>query len=145
MRARRRRIYADSSALVKLLVEEPETADLRRYLAGGAFELATSAIARVEVHRAVTIADPLLDAPARVDKLLRGCVVVAVEPVLGRAAFLTSQRVRTLEAIHLASAESVEPHVVLVYDERLARAAAERGFSVDQPGRHGGGDTHADS
>ena len=135
MRARRLRVYADSSALVKLLVHERETPALRRYLGVGGLDLVTSAIARVEVRRAVTIADPSPDVPARLDRLLRGCVLLATDPVLGRAAQLASRHVRTLDAIHLASAESVEPHAVLVYDDRLSAAATARGLTVEQPGR----------
>jgi predicted nucleic acid-binding protein len=134
--ARRPRLYADSSALVKLLVIEPETTALRRYLAASPVQLVTSALAHVEVHRAVKIADPRPDTPARADHLLRSCVVVDLrESLLHSAARLTSQRIRTLDAVHLATAESVDPAAMLVYDERLAEEARQRGLTVEQPGR----------
>lgn len=136
MATRRRRLYADSSALVKLLITEPESAALRRYLARSPFELVTSSLAYVEVHRAARIADPRPDTPVRADQLLNSCVVIDLrEPLLRRAARLASQRVRTLDAVHLATAESVEPETVLAYDDRLADAAREQGLDVAQPGR----------
>ncbi len=136
MAARARRLYADSSALVKLLVTEPESAPLRRYLAASPFELVTSALAQVEVHRAVKIADARPDTPRRADELLDGCVLVDLrEPLLRRAAELTSERVRSLDAVHLATAAASEPDAVLAYDNRLAEAAREAGLAVAQPGR----------
>jgi predicted nucleic acid-binding protein len=131
---RPRRLYADSSALVKLLVAEPETTALRRYLAASPFELVTSALARVEVHRAAKIADPQPDTPARAEQLLGGCVLVDVrEPLLRRAAELTSPILRSLDAVHLATAAAVDPDVVLAYDDRLAEAARGQGLEVVQP------------
>jgi uncharacterized protein len=47
---------------------------------------------------------------------------------------LTSDSVRTLDAIHLASALRIQADEVLAYDRRLASAALARGLSVASPG-----------
>ena len=54
-------------------------------------------------------------------------------PIIEDAAILAAS-VRSLDAIHLASARHVRPDEILVYDRKLARAAAELGFVVVQPG-----------
>jgi uncharacterized protein len=56
------------------------------------------------------------------------------ETVLSAAARLASEQLRTLDSIHLASAEIVGPSEVVVYDGRLRKAAEEAGFVVVSPG-----------
>lgn len=46
----------------------------------------------------------------------------------------TSARVRSIDAIHLASALRVGVSEILVYDRRLAEAAAAAGLEVLSPG-----------
>jgi predicted nucleic acid-binding protein len=130
-------LYADSSALVKVVVGEPETRHLKRYLEQrGSAVLATSGLALVEVTRAVRLADVKPEAGAEVTRLLRGCLVIDVgAEVLQEAADLTSASLRALDAIHLATALRVEPDEMLVYDRRLSAAAAREGLSVITPGR----------
>jgi uncharacterized protein len=124
-------VYADSSALVKLIVSEPESIALEDYLSAGSL-LVTSRIAVVEVSRAVALANP--EAAAATDELFRGCMLVAVTaPLLAAARELCSATVRTLDAIHLASALKVEPDELLAYDRRLVNAALENGLSVASP------------
>ena len=72
-------VYVDSSALVKLIVREPETDALRQYLTS-AGPLTSSILATVEVSRAVARAAPesTADLPAAVrreydsGRLMRG-------------------------------------------------------------------------
>lgn len=129
-------VYADSSALVKLVVVEPESEDLADYLGDPLPRLLTSAIALVEVTRAVRLYNDTDEMRDEVRWLLEGCDLVDVSPALLRtAAGLGSALVRTLDAIHLASILRVEPHEVIVYDQRLAHAAATAGFAVVSPGR----------
>jgi uncharacterized protein len=126
--------YADSSALAKLVVDEPESEALERYLASEAISLISSRIAVVEVTRTATLANPALRGEA--DALLATCLLVDVgAAVLERAAELSSARLRTLDAIHLATALNVEPDEVIVYDERLTEAAAVVGLRAIAPGR----------
>jgi uncharacterized protein len=133
--AEQRLIYADSSALVKLIVDEPETEAVRAYL-GAATSLITSRVATVEVTRAASLANPADDARRAVDRLLRGCVLVSVSsPLLRSARLLASASLRTLDAIHLASAMRIEADEVVAYDGRLLDAAREQGMRVVSPGR----------
>jgi predicted nucleic acid-binding protein len=127
-------VYADSSALVKLVVEEAETAALERYLDDREPVVTTSRLAVVEIARALSRADLERDNRSEAARLLRSYFLVDVTtPILDDAASLTTS-VRSLDAIHLASARHVGPDELLVYDHRLARAAAELGFVVVQPG-----------
>lgn len=126
--------YADSSALVKLIVDEPESTALDAYLAETPTMLATSRIALVEVVRAARVANPAAELEQQARALVESCVLVdPAPPLLERAASLATRRVRALDAIHLASAEHVEPDEMLVYDVRMATAAAEAGFAVVAP------------
>jgi predicted nucleic acid-binding protein len=82
----------------------------------------------------VGIASPGPRGQASVEQLLASCLLVDVTPELVRAASrLASREVRTLDAIHLASVQRVNPDEVLVYDARLANAAGSARFSVAAP------------
>lgn len=136
MATERRLAYADSSALVKLIVDEPESLALDSYLEAMPTTLVTSRVALVEVVRAARIANPAAEVEQRAGALVESCVLVdPAPPLLARAARLATRRVRALDAIHLASAELVEPDEMLVYDARLAEAAAAAGLPVAAPGR----------
>jgi predicted nucleic acid-binding protein len=120
---------------VKLIVDEPESEAARSHLAPAA-SLFTSRIATVEVTRAASLANPADDARRAVDRLLRGCVLVSVSsPLLRSARVLASGSLRTLDAIHLASALRVEADELVAYDLRLLEAAREQGMRVVTPGR----------
>lgn len=111
-----------------------ETEALRQHLSSRP-HLATSRIAVVEVTRAARLADPALETFENVTQLFRDCLLVDVgEVILSAAARLASLQVRTLDAIHLATAHLVGPAEVIVYDRRLQVAAAEAGFAVVSPG-----------
>jgi predicted nucleic acid-binding protein len=130
-----RLVYADSSALVKLVVAEPESPALAEYLGEPLPRLLTSRIAVVEVMRAVRLGDGTAEASADAERLLGACDLVDLTAGLLRtAAGLTSAWVRSLDAVHLASVMRVDPDVVVVYDRRLAEAADAAGFVVVAPG-----------
>jgi predicted nucleic acid-binding protein len=131
--AERRLVYADSSALVKLVIEETESAALQRHLEDDPL-LATSRIAVVEVSRATALANPSQEVREEVDRLFASCLLVAVSEQLLRAARkLASASVRTLDAIHLASALRVEADELLAYDRRLLDGAVEQGLTTASP------------
>jgi predicted nucleic acid-binding protein len=97
--------------------------------------LATSRIALVEVPRATALANPAPEVQEEAERLLASCLLVDVTDGLLRvAAGLASATVRTLDAIHLASAVRVQADELVAYDRRLAAAAAERGLAVASPG-----------
>lgn len=127
--------YADSSALVKLVISEPESDALRAYLSQVSV-LVTSRLATVEVSRATALANPDQSTLAAVDRLLSTCVLVSVSAqLLHDARRLTSASVRTLDAIHLASAITVDADEFVAYDKRLLDAALALGMAVATPGR----------
>jgi predicted nucleic acid-binding protein len=69
-----------------------------------------------------------------VDRLLASLMLVAVTAQLLRSARkLAGAAVRTLDAIHLASALRIEPDELLAYDRRLLGAATELGLTVASP------------
>jgi predicted nucleic acid-binding protein len=117
-----------------LVIDEPETLALKRHLAGDP-AIATSPLAVVEVTRATTVANASARLAAEARRVLESCLFVEISDALLRdAAAIASPEVRTLDAIHLASALQVEPDEFVVYDRRLARAAEARGLVVTSPG-----------
>ncbi len=126
--------YLDSSALVKLVVSEPESDALRRYLAVR-MDRVSSALARVEVRRAVRRRDPSETTRRRADDVLARIALVAVdEPVLRTAASMQPDPLRSLDAVHLATALSLAGlDIVVTYDQRLADAAVQHGLEVAAP------------
>jgi hypothetical protein len=128
-----RATYVDSSALVKLAIREPESAVLRRYL-GRHRPLVSSALARTEVARALLPLGP--DAVRRGREVLARVDLLRVnDRVLDAAGLLPPADLRSLDAIHLASAEQLGSDLrgFVTYDARLAAAATGRGFRVIQP------------
>jgi predicted nucleic acid-binding protein len=126
------RLYADSSALVKLVLTEPESRALGAYLED--HRLVTSEIALVEVVRAETAADPPASPITSAIPLFDRIDVVAVtRDLLRRAAELTSERLRSLDAVHLATALAVDPDELVAYDRRLLEAAAAAGLRTASP------------
>jgi predicted nucleic acid-binding protein len=133
MSARRRLTYVDSSAIVKLVVAEPESKALRRYLARRQ-PLVSSALARTEVVRALMPSGE--DAVARGQEVLRRVQLLRVnDRVLTEAGRLKPTELRSLDAIHLASASQLGASVgqIVTYDERMAEAAKAIGWSVASP------------
>jgi uncharacterized protein len=97
--------------------------------------LATSRIALVEVPRATALANPDPGVREEAARLLASCMLVDVtDGVLRAAAALASRAVRTLDAIHLASALRIAADELVAYDRRLLGAAAERGLAIPSPG-----------
>ena len=114
------------------MIEESESAALEVHLASSI--LASSRIAIVEVLRATSLANPAPAARAETERLLASLLLLdADEDLLRAAAAMTSATVRTLDAIHLASALRIGPDEFVAYDRRLAAAAASRGLTVASP------------
>lgn len=126
--------YLDSSAIVKLAVREPESATLRRYLQRKR-PLVTSGLARTEVLRALL---PLgAAAIERGNDVLRRLNVIRVsDRILVAAGMLEPAELRSLDAIHLATADALGDDLarICTYDERMAHAARALGWTVVAPG-----------
>ncbi len=127
-------VYLDSSAIVKLVVAEPESRELRRLLRARATRI-SSALAVVEVLRAVRFQGrPALE---RARKLLVRMRLLRIDAALLEAAAVLDPRVlRSLDAIHLASALALGPDLeaVVTYDNRMGDAARTLGLTVLSPG-----------
>ncbi len=125
--------YLDSSAIVKLAVREPETAALRRHLRRRR-TLITSALARTEVLRALLPAgEGAMAAGRRV--LSRIDLVRVTDQVLGGAGVLLPIELRSLDAIHLATAGRIGRDLgeIVTYDQKMAFAAQQMGYRVSSP------------
>jgi predicted nucleic acid-binding protein len=125
--------YLDSSAFVKLVVHEPETPALRRYLRSREAR-ASAALLRTEGIRAVWRGAPRLLPAAR--RALRGFYIVDVDRALyDAAARLAPAEMRSLDAIHLAAALSLGDDLaeVVSYDQRQLAAAVAQGLSIASP------------
>ncbi len=125
--------YIDASAIVKLVVAEPESKVLRRYLARRQ-PLVSSALARIEVARALMPSGP--EAVARGEDALRRIQLLRLnDRVLTEAGRLQPAELRSLDAIHLASAGQLGASVrqIVTYDERMASAARAAGLKVGSP------------
>lgn len=133
-------LYLDTSALVKLVVREAETDTLEEEL-GGWSDLATSVVASVELSRAVARARADSTAVVADEYTILGVLASDAEVPLSDevrtiASGLAPVELRTLDAIHLASAMALGADLaaVLTYDARMQRAATELDISVLAPG-----------
>jgi uncharacterized protein len=85
--------------------------------------------------RAVSLANPGPEALADAELLLESCLLIeATDALLRQAADLASAAVRTLDAIHLATALRSDADELVAYNRRLAAAATARGLAVVSPG-----------
>ena len=125
--------YLDSSAIVKLAAEEPESAVLRQFLRRR-HRLASSALAQTEVARALREDGPV--AVQRGWEVLQTVNLIRVnDRVLALAGELLPVELRSLDAIHLATAQLLGKELgrVVTYDERMAEAARVLGMRVASP------------
>ena len=128
-----RAVYLDSSAIVKLVVREPETKALLAFLEPRHVRV-TSALARVEVVRAVRRHGR--SATTRATAMLDALSQLAVDDaLLDSAAAIDADQLRSLDAIHLESAQQLEGEldVFVTYDERMLAAARGLGLPVSLP------------
>jgi len=130
------KLYIDSSALVKLVQREAESAALRRFLRRRQDSgRVTSALARVEVVRAVAGAGPNAISHAR-RQVGRIDQINLDRDLLDAAAALAPAMVlRSLDAIHLACALALGAELggVITYDQRMQKAAQSLGMAVESP------------
>lgn len=142
-------IYLDSCALVKLVIAEPETTALTRFVTGRDAELVTSELAITEVVRVVRrscydsqrelrVPDSVLterlsltgDLLDRIDQ-----VVVDTDTFVRAGMFVDDPLLGSLDALHLVCALEVGTDLTsfVTYDKALAQAARLKGLEVVQP------------
>jgi len=133
-------VYVDSSALIKRVVAEPESEALDLALAGHVADqdvLVSSSLAWVEVERAlrsIVSSDPHFD----VGESARVAMSGIAERVVGADVVSLARRIeppvlRTLDAIHLATAVLLDADLVITYDDRLTAAAHRNSLDVAAP------------
>lgn len=134
------RVYVDSSALLKRVFAEGESGALTSWLrehVQADDALASSSLAWVEVSRAIRAyadAHRSVEVEALVEVAVSGVLEKPISPeVVALARRLGPPVLHTLDAIHLASALLLDADVLVAYDRRLARAAAEHGLRVLSP------------
>lgn len=131
-------IYLDTAAIVKLIRREAETEALHGWLTSQEDKaLVASTLVEVEVPRALRRTDPgkLVAVPTLLAKLNR---IPMDETVRATAAAYADPLLRTLDAIHLASAqtlvlEGIPLTALVTYDKRLLAAATEAGLATASP------------
>ncbi|HWK29043.1 MAG TPA: PIN domain-containing protein [Solirubrobacter sp.] len=124
--------YLDSSALVKLIVVEAETAALRRELLRWPHRV-SSALTAVELTRAAQRIGPhAVPLAARVPA---GIDLLSIDAVVPAAMRVGSNLLRSLDAIHLATAASIsgELQALITYDRRILADAQTMGLPVLAP------------
>jgi uncharacterized protein len=124
--------YVDSSALAKVFIDEPGSDAMREVVE--AMPISSSALLVAEVVRAVRRRHPEMGDVA-LARLNRVDTVPIGPDVLVAAAFVGPLALKAADAIHLATAYQLHPHVspLLTYDRRLAAAANALGLTVASP------------
>lgn len=127
--------YLETSAAAKLIVPEAETEAMLAWARAHAGNIVSSDLTRTELLRAVR-----RDAPSRADRaaslLDRAHIVDLPTSVFAKAALLDPAILRTLDALHLATAIEFGADLegMVTYDDRLASAATVHGITVISPG-----------
>jgi predicted nucleic acid-binding protein len=132
-------VYADSSALVKLVRDEPESDALRAFLVDA--DVVSCELVLAELPRAIrrAVADdprlPLELLIARAGDLLDAVALLPVDRgLLAAAGAIAEPALRALDAIHVAAAVDLSPLDAFVsYDERQCAGARLAGLRTVQP------------
>lgn len=126
------RWYLDTSAALKLMVEEAESSALARRLDADVPDLVACLLLETELRRAAQRHDAL--SQELVSQLVDGLSLYEVPASLFReAGLLAGPNLRSLDALHLAAAVRIGVDAVVTYDVRMAEAARELGLSVVVP------------
>ncbi|ACQ81624.1 PilT protein domain protein [Beutenbergia cavernae DSM 12333] len=126
--------YLDTSASAKLIAVEAESAALADYLrASPDAEAVTSVVGIVELLRVGARLGPAQRLRA-VDLAARLGTIALTESIARAAADAAPANLRTLDAIHVASAVVAGAESVVSYDARLSEAAVAAGLRVVAPG-----------
>lgn len=130
-------IYLDTSALAKLIVQEAESADLRRWLAGADDrDHVTSAVGRVELMRTALRSghtEIVANAQRILDEDLD--ILAITDEVIEAAETIGPDSLRSLDAIHLASAAQLADALttVVAYDHRFIEGCRNLDFPIQSP------------
>lgn len=124
--------YLDTSAMLKLLVVEAHSEAMAEAVQGS--NLWSSTLLAVEAHRAGLRLGANRE---EIENLLREVsLVLPAASTFQVAQYVGTAELRTLDALHLATALEIGPELdcLLTYDKRLAAAADSMGLKVTAPG-----------
>ena len=127
-------IYLDTSAALKLVVAEPETARLELWMAERAgIPRVSSRLLRIEMWRAVIRAAP--HRISRANVVLSAITLLSMDDVAPAAEVIGDKMLRSLDAIHLATAHEIRTDLsaFVCYDKRLRDSAHALGLPVEAP------------
>lgn len=127
-------IYLDTSAALKLVLPEPETAALELWIAERAgIARVSSRLLRIEMLRSVTRSAS--GRKERAHAVLASVSLLSIDDVAATAEVIGDQPLRSLDAIHLATAYAVRSELTdfLCYDKRLCDSARSLGLPVATP------------
>ena len=120
---------------MKLILDEPESAELATYIRGLSAPPVASALLRVEAIRAVRIGSASAEAVDAARTALAGVTLIALDPAtVTWAETVEPAALGALDAIHLVTALDVGAREMIVYDKRLVAAARAHGLAVTSPG-----------
>lgn len=124
--------YLDTSAALKLIVEEAESTALAERLDADTPDIVACLLLETELRRAAQCHDAL--SQELVSQLIDGLSLYEVPASLFReAGLLAGTDLRSLDALHLAAAVRIGVDAVVTYDLRMAEAARELGLSAIAP------------
>ncbi|MET3809376.1 type II toxin-antitoxin system VapC family toxin [Arthrobacter sp. UYEF3] len=129
-------IYVDTSAALKLVVAETESTSVARYLsaaAQGGDHLVASMLLYTELHCAGTRRGLPVEL---INTVLGGINLVDVARSDLMYAAAMPGRLRSADAIHLATAIRLQTDILVAYDAELIAAASEAGLNTESPGAH---------
>jgi predicted nucleic acid-binding protein len=127
-------IYVDTSAALKLVAPQPETAALELWLTERAgIPRVSSRLLRIEMLRAVT-----RNAPHRISRanvILSAVALLSIDDAAPTAEVIGDRMLRSLDAIHLSTAHEIRTDLsaFLCYDKRLCDSAQALGLPVETP------------
>ncbi|MET1071761.1 MAG: type II toxin-antitoxin system VapC family toxin [Umezawaea sp.] len=129
-------IYLDSCALVKMIHAEEHSEELIAHVAQNPAVLLSSELSRVEVGRALTRNGEGPAARTRAEPLLEKIARLPVKSAIHHAADLPGKHLRSLDALHLATAQMLGSTLTqfITYDKRLIQFALDAGLPVVTPG-----------
>ena len=127
-------IYLDASAIVTMISQRTYANELREFLSGRpGMPMATSTLGFIETVRT---AARIGDYPDLMRNLVSEITEILLTEEVRDAAAALSGRLRTLDAIHIASAEAIGDalEVLLTYDRRMLDVARSVGLPAEAPG-----------
>jgi hypothetical protein len=125
-------IYLDSSSIIKLVIREAESTALIEFLRQLP-QRTSSAVAQVEVLRSLHRAGATQAQLDHAVEILRRLALIRInDAVLESAAELEPFDLRSLDALHLASALSLQPDLegIVTYDKRMPNPAVAQPYSL---------------